>query len=115
MHLYKERGMKGAFEHQLNAHNEYYQVFISLGIIGFILLLVTLYFPFIFAFRTGNTIYLLFLLIVVLNFLTESMFETQAGVMFYAFFNSLLCFSKNNKPLEADYLQIPITNNYKNN
>ncbi len=111
MKVYKSRGMTGAYAHELNAHNEYYQVFISLGIIGFILLLSILYFPLIFAFRNGNIIYLLFLLIIILNFLTESMFETQAGVMFYAFFNSLLCFQSKNKKEEIDYIQIPTTNN----
>ena len=91
---YKTRGMTGALAHELNAHNEFLQVFVSLGIIGFVLLLGNLYFPLFFAFKEGNIIYLLFLLIISLNFLTESMFETQAGVMFYAFFNSLLCFHK---------------------
>ena len=94
---YKSRGMTGALAHELNAHNEFLQVFVSLGIIGFVLLLGNLYFPLFFAFKEGNIIFLLFLLIVSLNFLTESMFETQAGVMFYAFFNSLLCFHKSRK------------------
>lgn len=92
MKEYEKRGMTGAFEHKLNAHNEYYQVFVSLGLIGFLLLLSNLMIPLWHAFRTNNGIYMLFLLIISLNFLTESMFETQAGVMFYAFFNSLLCF-----------------------
>ncbi len=111
MKVYKDRGMTGAYAHELNAHNEYYQVFISLGIIGFILLLSNLYFPFVVALRNGNIIYFLFLLIISFNFLTESMFETQAGVMFYAFFNSLLCFSKRNKPEEIDYIQVPTITN----
>ena len=95
---YKNRGMTGAIEHKLNSHNEYYQVFISIGLIGFILLLISLFFPLFKAMSSSNVIYVLFLLIIVLNFIPESMLETQAGVMFYAFFNSLLCF--NNKPLK---------------
>lgn len=93
MKEYEKRGMTGALEHKLNSHNEYYQVFVALGLIGFILLLSNLMFPLSFAFKTSNVIYLLFLLIIIINFFTESMLETQAGVMFYAFFNSLLCFS----------------------
>ena len=94
---YEKRGMTGAMEHKLNAHNEYYQVFVSLGLIGFILLLMTLLLPLYSAFTSSNWIYILFLLIIILSFIPESMFETQAGVLFYAFFNSLLCFKiKNN-------------------
>lgn len=89
---YEKQGMTGAFEHKLNTHNEFYQVFVSLGLIGFTLILGGLLIPSIVAFKASNTMYLFFLLIIVVNFLSESMLETQAGVMFYAYFNSLLCF-----------------------
>ncbi|MGQ0829486.1 MAG: O-antigen ligase family protein [Bacteroidota bacterium] len=95
MKEYKKKGMTGAIEHKLNAHNEYYQAFVALGLIGFLLLLISLFFPLWYSFKAHNVIYILFLLIIILNFLTESMLETQAGVMFYAFFNSLLCFRLN--------------------
>lgn len=91
---YAKRGMTGALERKLNAHNEYYQVFLSIGLIGFILLLLCLILPLYKAFTSSNAIYILFLLIVIINFIPESMLETQAGVIFYAFFNSLLCFTK---------------------
>jgi O-antigen ligase len=100
MKEYKKQEITGAYEHELNAHNEYYQVFVSLGIIGFTVFLLSLFLPLIKSLKKKYIIYGLFLCIMLLNFLTESMFETQAGVMFYAFFNSLLCFSYNeNKPL----------------
>ncbi len=93
MKEYEKHGMTGAFEKRLNAHNEYYQVLLALGLIGFILFLANVLFPLFFAFKTSNMVYILFLLIILVNFFTESMLETQAGVIFYAFFNSLLCFS----------------------
>ena len=96
MKEYEKRGMTGAFEHKLNAHNEFYQVFVSLGLIGFVLLLSNLLVPLFYAFKLPDIIYVLFLLIISFNFLTESMLETEAGVMFYAFFNSLLCFNNKN-------------------
>ena len=89
---YEKEGMVAAFEHKYNAHNQFYQVFVSLGVIGFIVFLATLLLPIFLAFKTNNTIYFLFLIIIILNFLPESMLEVQAGSMFYAFFNSLLCF-----------------------
>ena len=91
---YKKNGFQNALKRNLNAHNEYYQVFISLGIVGFILLLMSMIYPLAISFKHNNYTYLFFLLIVMLNFLTESILETQAGVVFYAFFNSLLCFKK---------------------
>jgi O-antigen ligase len=97
---YKKLGMNGALEHKLNAHNEFLQVFISLGLFGFIFLILSLILPLFYAIKMNNGMYLLFLVIVILNFFPESMLETQAGVMFYAFFNSVLCFE-----------QQPITNN----
>ncbi|OFY83768.1 MAG: hypothetical protein A3F72_07255 [Bacteroidetes bacterium RIFCSPLOWO2_12_FULL_35_15] len=93
---YAKRGMTGAIEHKLNAHNEFYQVFISLGIIGFITLLANLFFPLVQAIKDKNLMIIFFLLIIIFNYLPESMLETQAGVMFYAFFNSLLCFNSTN-------------------
>jgi len=57
---YEKRGMTGALEHKLNAHNEFYQVFVSLGIIGFLLFLTSLFYPLVIAFKRSQTIYLLF-------------------------------------------------------
>ncbi len=92
MKEYENRGMTGAIEHKLNSHNEFYQVFVALGLVGFLLLLASLLLPMLFSLRKPDPIYFCFLLIVIFNFLPESMLETQAGVMFYAFFNAMLCF-----------------------
>ena len=97
MKEYEREGITGAIEHKLNAHNEFYQVFVTLGLIGFLLLLFNLFAPLFNAIKTHRAVYTLFLAIVIFNFLTESMLETQAGVVFYAFFNSLLCFAAADK------------------
>jgi O-antigen ligase len=93
LRAYASRGMKGAFEHRLNAHNEFYQVFLTVGVIGFIILLACLLVPLVIAVKKRSLIYLIFLILIILNFIPESMLETQAGVMFYAFVNSMLFFS----------------------
>jgi O-antigen ligase len=92
MKEYSAEGMTGAIANSLNCHNEYYQVFVTLGIIGFLVFTLHLLGPLRKAYRKKNIIYVLFLVIVMFNFLTESMLETQAGVLFFALFNSLLCF-----------------------
>lgn len=93
MEEYKKRGMTGAYEHELNAHNEFYQTFVSIGLIGFIVLCLQLFLPLYASIKNKTLVYTIFIVIVILNFLPESMLESEGGVIFYAFFNSLLCFS----------------------
>lgn len=98
MKEYEKRGMTGALEHHLNAHNEFYQVFVALGLIGFLVFCMQLFFPLALAVKEKNNQYAFFLIIIILNFLTEAMLEAEAGVIFYAFFNSILCFTTYSKP-----------------
>ena len=86
---YSKKNIANALDHNLNAHNEFYQIFICLGIVGFIILVLNLFYPIIYYSKTADYLYVIFLLIITFNFLSESMLETQAGVMFYAFFNSI--------------------------
>lgn len=75
---------------KLNAHNQYLQTLIAIGVIGEIVLLYMLVFPAVLAFREKKYLYFLFIVIFALNITVESMFEIQAGVVFYALFNALL-------------------------
>jgi hypothetical protein len=52
-----------------------------------------LFLPAVAAFRRKDYIYFFFIILFSMNILVESMFENQAGVVFYAFFNSLLFWS----------------------
>lgn len=96
---YKADGITGAYKMDLNvnkpisvlnAHSQFLQTFIAIGIFGFVLFMSGFVYPIINSIKRKNYLYLGFLVIVILNFATESMLETQAGVLFYAFFNSLL-------------------------
>lgn len=75
-----------------NAHSQYLQTAIALGIIGLLTLLANVVFPFIFGFRKRSLLYMGFAVIVAFNILVESMLERQAGVMFFTFFNSFIFF-----------------------
>jgi O-antigen ligase len=88
---YKEKGMTTEYESKLNSHNQFLNTFVALGVIGFSLLFLCFLVPLYFSFRTRKVLIAAFMIIVGLNFLFESMLETQAGVIFYAFFYSLLC------------------------
>jgi O-antigen ligase len=42
---YSKSNIANALNHNLNAHNEFYQIFICLGLIGFIILVLSLFYP----------------------------------------------------------------------
>jgi hypothetical protein len=44
--------------------------------------------------KQKSGIYVLFAILIILNFLVESMLQTQAGVIFYVFFISLFLLSE---------------------
>ena len=90
MKVYKKNGVEMAMEEHLNAHNQYIQTAVALGFAGLIVLLAYFILPFIYAFKNDNLLYLILLALVGFHLLFESMLERQAGVVFYAFFNSFL-------------------------
>ncbi|MGE0561440.1 MAG: O-antigen ligase family protein [Flavobacteriales bacterium] len=96
--IYLKNGMTIEHENKLNSHNQYLTTAISLGIVGLGMMLITFIFPFYLSIRDKNYIISAFLILVSFNLLFESMYETQAGLVFYAFFNTLLCstFVRNN-------------------
>ena len=87
---YWEKGMVYAAEKQFNAHNQFFQVFLALGIVGIVLFVFSLLWPFMISVQKDQPLLSLFLFIIFTNALTESILETQAGTIFYGFFISFL-------------------------
>ena len=83
---YEANGMTGAFAKKLNAHNQYLQTFIGTGLVGFILLCIMTVYGIVLGFIKRNYILALFSISMTLNFLVESMLQTQAGIVFFVFF-----------------------------
>ena len=94
LNKYKEKGIDFAYQHKFNAHNQYLQTFIALGILGFLVLILGFLLPIIYSIKHHYYLYIMFLFLIMFNILVESMFESQAGVVFYAFFNSFLFLSR---------------------
>ena len=88
--IYKERNYERALKDNFNPHNQYLQTTAALGLIGGILLLLYLMAPFWFAFQEKDYLYLLFLSLVMMSFLTESILQTQRGTLFFGFFHTFL-------------------------
>ncbi|NND77450.1 MAG: O-antigen ligase family protein [Flavobacteriales bacterium] len=88
--IYERNGNSAASELRLDAHSQPLQSSISIGIVG----LLALLYLFILLIYTGyvrrNGMIILFAFLVFFSCLTESMFERQAGVLFFVFFALLL-------------------------
>lgn len=79
-------GIKG----DLNPHNQFLHTTAMLGLLGLLILLACLLLPFVLAFKRSDHVYLIFLIMISLNAMTESILEVQKGVLLVAFFNLLL-------------------------
>lgn len=76
--------------HKYNAHNQYMEIAIAVGLTGLLIWLLCLGVPFMLAIRYQQSLLIDFIIIFGMCCLTESMLNAQKGVVFYAFFNSLL-------------------------
>ncbi len=83
---YQQNGLTGALEHSLNAHNQYLQTFIGLGIIGFLALCLLTFGQLIKSFLQKNFLLFIFSLLIIQNFLVESMLQAASGTLFFVFF-----------------------------
>ena len=72
-----------------HAHNIFLQAVVRAGWLGLIVLLVSLLFTVWNSYRNKNWLYLLFVSIFLFCGLTESYFQVNAGVLFFAFFAGL--------------------------
>lgn len=79
------------FRHK--AHNQYLSITVGFGIIGLVWFLVSLLYPYLSSKRNRTYLYTVFMVILLLSMLPEDTIETQAGVTWFAFFNSLLIFA----------------------
>jgi O-antigen ligase len=75
---------------KLNAHNQFLQIWATVGVVGILLFVLALLLPFLTLKFYPQFLFPMFLLIIALNAMTESTMEVQRGVLFFAFFYSLL-------------------------
>lgn len=79
------------FRHK--AHNQYLSITVGFGVVGLLVFLTVLLFPYLASKQHRNYLYTVFLVILLISMFPEDTIESQAGVSFYAFFNSLLIFA----------------------
>jgi O-antigen ligase len=88
--VYEQKGYTGPLSRQQNAHNQYLQTMLALGVPGLIWLLMLFIVPLVLAFRQKHFLLVLFFLLFAFSALTESMLETQRGTLFFGFFAGFL-------------------------
>lgn len=86
LRTYKINGIEYAFNEKLNAHNQYLQTLVGIGIIGLSVLLFILGYAFFLAYRNRDLLLFLFIMIVSVNFMFEAVLERVFGVIFFTFF-----------------------------
>jgi O-antigen ligase len=77
---------------KFNAHNQYLQTAIDLGLIGLILFLACIIVPLLNAIRHQNYLFISFVTLFALCCITESMLELNKGIIFFTFFTSLFTY-----------------------
>jgi O-antigen ligase len=93
----KKDGYNYLVKKNYNSHNQYLQVFLDQGVFGFLILVFFTFGMLYASLKQKDFIYALFLFVMILNFMTESILETQSGVIFFAFFNTIFFFQWFNK------------------
>lgn len=93
MRKYSEAGMTGAYDKKLNAHSQFFQTGIALGLPGMIILLGIFLGAFTFSVRRRFGFAALLAVLIVFNFIPESMLQVQAGTLFVGFFFSFILFA----------------------
>ncbi len=83
---YSADGAVSAGSLKLNPHNQYLQSWVALGLPGVLVLLSMMLFPFIYSVKRKYYAATIFLVLIGMNMMFESMLEVQSGVMFFAFF-----------------------------
>jgi O-antigen ligase len=100
---YEKNGLSGALNKKLNAHNQFLQTAIGLGLLGLFLLGAMLIQSIWFGIKTKNELQLFFGLLIIMNFFVESMLQTSAGTLFFVFFYSLLQQTAINNSRESNF------------
>lgn len=89
---YEQTNSKLSLKKRLRAHNQYITFLLTFGIFGFIIVLISIFYPFIKHKGYNNYFLMVFLIIALLSFVNEDTLETQIGVTFFSYFYSLFLF-----------------------
>jgi O-antigen ligase len=87
---YSENNYQYGVRIRPSPHNQFLHTGVILGLTGILFLLAYLLLPLAISFRQKDWLYFAFLIIILINCMTESLLERQAGILFFTAFNT--CF-----------------------
>ena len=82
------------FQYRYHAHNQYLGIFVGLGLFGFIIFIIGLFYPAIALQGFKDYYFSIFFIIMLISMFSDDTLETQAGVTLFAFFYTLLLFGR---------------------
>lgn len=86
---YFRTNSKLSHEWRLRSHNQFLAITVTFGVCGLMVFLLSIIYPAVVSLNRVNKLYWLFLAIAIISFITEDTLETQSGVSFFAYFNTL--------------------------
>lgn len=99
---YSEMGKYELASERLNAHNQYLEVLVETGIVGFFIFIAMIITMLYIAVIDKNLLYFSFGIMIVLFFLFETILYRFAGVSFFSLFSFLLMHYKGDEPIAID-------------
>ncbi len=87
---YENNNFQMALHYEFNPHNQYFETLLTIGVPGFLVLIIWLWGLCVVGWFRQNWLLFAFGLIVAMSIITESMFERQWGIVSIAFFSVLL-------------------------
>jgi O-antigen ligase len=89
---YVKIGDQDLIDNNYNVHNQFLEVFVESGIVGLFLFFLILLIALVISFRTGNKLLALFVLMMIIFFMFETVLYRLAGVAFFSLFPFLLLY-----------------------
>lgn len=99
---YEETGSRLDKEWRLRCHNQYLAIGVAFGGVGLFCFLFYLLYPAISVRSSLHNLYWPFFIIALLSFITEDTLETQSGVTFFIFFQSLFLWLASFKNIQKE-------------
>lgn len=91
---YKDLNSNLNSKNQHRAHNQFITFLVTFGLFGFLVTLLSMFYPGIMNYHKGGILLSGFLIIIFISMFNEDTLETQAGVTFYIVFYTLFIFSE---------------------
>ena len=81
--------------YRLQAHNQYLTFLVMFGVCGFLIIMGSIFYPYIRTRGFRDYLTTIFLIIILISMLGEDTLETHTGVSFFAYFYSVFIFGRN--------------------